>query len=367
MDTEHKYYSIFKNAPRLITLVYKDGTLKDCNDRIFDILGYTKEEVVGRNVAIFFPEDIRERVEKNLYVIIDGGELCDEEYEMIKKDGEKIYVTIKSVSGEDEDGRKHTICFIADITKQKEIQMQLQQSALELRKSNEELEEFAYIASHDLQEPLRVIASYCQLLKENYYTCMDDDGKKYVDYTISSAVRMKTLIKELLDYSRVGRKDKPFEYVDIEEIIQESLMDYQMAIADSNAKIIVEDKMPVVFAIRFRMKQLMANIISNALKFKSDKSPVINIYCCDEGSFWLFCVKDNGIGIGHQYFDRVFGIFKRLYSRDEYPGTGIGLALCKRIVETHGGKIWVDSEENQGTSIYFTISKYAEFPEVIVL
>ncbi len=363
---DDKYLSIFKNAPRLITLVYEDGMLKDCNDRMFDFLGYTKKEVIGKHVKMFFGEFDSSRIKENMAQIMLGKKQ-DEEYDMIRKDGDIINVTIKSVMTIDEEGRKHTICFIADITKQKEIQKRLRESLLELRKSNEELEEFAYVASHDLQEPLRVVASYCQLLQEDYYDILDDDGKTYVDYAVESAVRMKTLIKELLDFSRVGRRDKPYEYVSIKEIIEESIIDYQMAINDHNAKIIVEDEMPVVFAIRFRIKQLIANIISNALKFKSDKSPVINIYCCDEGSFWLFCVKDNGIGIESQFFDRIFGIFKRLYSRDEYPGTGIGLALCKKIVETHGGKIWVDSEENKGTHIYFTIPKHIEVTEVIDL
>jgi len=237
----------------------------------------------------------------------------------------------------------------------------------ELKKSNAELEEFAYVASHDLQEPLRVVASYCQLLRAGYYDDLDDEGQRYVNYAVDSAVRMKTLIKELLDFSRVGRRDKPFEYVSVRDILQEVMSDYQMVIDDSNAKIIIDDDLPTVFAVRFRMKQLIANIVSNALKFKSDRSPIINIGCCNEGHFWLFYIKDNGIGIDSQFFDRIFGIFKRLYSRDEYPGTGIGLALCKRIIETHGGKIWVDSEENNGTCIYFTIPKPAEITEVINL
>jgi light-regulated signal transduction histidine kinase (bacteriophytochrome) len=180
-------------------------------------------------------------------------------------------------------------------------------------------------------------------------------------------MRMRTLIKELLDFSRVGRRDKPFENVSVEEVIQEALTDYQMVIKDNDAKIVIGDNLPTIFAIRFRIKQLISNIISNSLKFRSDKQPVINIDYCIDHDHWLFCIKDNGIGIDPQYFDRIFGIFKRLYSRDEYPGTGIGLALCKRIVETHGGKIWVDSEENKGTCVYFTIPRHMKVPEVISL
>ncbi len=241
--------------------------------------------------------------------------------------------------------------------KRKDIKKQLTLVADNLKKSNEDLEQFAYIASHDLQEPLRAVSSYCQLLKEKEYNDVDEESKKFLDYIIDSSFRMKTLIKELLDYSRVGRKDKPFEKIDLEKLLQEVLYDFEVSIKETNANIIVESELPEIFAIRFRIKQLLHNIISNSLKFRSDKSPIIRIGCCEEecSPHWLFYIKDNGIGIDEKYYDRIFGVFKRLYSREDYPGTGIGLALCKRIVETHGGKIWVESKE--GTYIYFTISK----------
>jgi PAS domain S-box-containing protein len=316
----------------------------------------------------FYPESFRSLMIYNLEKVKETGKIIRQEGNVIGDDGKELWFHSTLVPIYDEDKKiDYIIISSINTTEQKENQIQLQKSARELIRSNEELEEFAYIASHDLQEPLRVIASYCQLLKEKYYCGLDEEGQKYVNYTISSAIRMKTLIKELLDFSKVGRKDEPFEYVDIKEIIQEVLVDYQMVISESNAKIIIEDELPVLFSIRFRMKQLIANLVSNALKFRSEKCPVINIGCCDEGDFWLFYVRDNGIGIESQYFDRIFGIFKRLYSRDEYPGTGIGLALCRRIVETHGGKIWVDSEKDQGTYMYFTISKHVDHPEVIVL
>ncbi len=356
--SENKYEKIFKNAPRLITLVYEDGTLKDCNDRMFEFLGYTKEEVIGKNVKMFFGESSHPLIRKNMGKIM-GGEKQDEEYNMIRKDGEIINVNIKSTVAIDENNKKHTICFIADVTQSKKAEIELKELALELQQINSELEQFAYVASHDLQEPLRVVANYCEMLSDKCNDCpkRDEETEKWMRYTIEATERMKTLIKELLDFSRVGRKDSPFEYVNVYDIIKEVMLDYEIAITDSNAEIIIEDELPIIFAIRFRIKQLIANLLSNSLKFHSEKPPIVRIGCCDEGSFWLFYVKDNGIGIESQYFERVFGIFKRLYSREEYPGTGIGLALCKRIVETHGGKIWVDSDVKNGTWIYFTISK----------
>lgn len=240
-----------------------------------------------------------------------------------------------------------------------DIEKQLIKAAEELKRSNEELEQFAYIASHDLQEPLRAISAYCQLLKEKEYDSVDEESKKFFDYIIDSSFRMKILIKELLDYSRVGRKDRPFEKINLQNLLEEVLCDFEMSIEESGANIIIESQMPYIFAIRFRVKQLLHNLISNSLKFRGEEKPVIRIGCCEEANsnYWLFYIKDNGIGIQPEYYDRIFGVFKRLYSREEYPGTGIGLALCKRIVEAHGGDIWVESEVGKGTYVYFTIAK----------
>jgi len=363
---ENKYYDIFKNAPRLITLVYEDGTLKDCNDRI-DILGYTKEEVIGKHISIFFSNISKEEAFNTLDDLFSNSKKgVDKEYVMIKKTGEEIDVSIKSADTIDEEGQKYKLCFIADITKQKNAERNLIKTALDLKCSNEELEQFAYIASHDLQEPLRAVSSYCQLLKEKEYGRVDEESKKFFDYIINSSFRMKTLIKELLDYSRVGRRDKPFEKIYLQELLSEVLNDFDVLIRDLKAEIIIESEMPYIIAVRFRIKQLLYNIISNSLKFRGAEPPIIRIGCCEDSSnddCWLFYIKDNGIGIDSEYYDRIFGVFKRLYSRDEYPGTGIGLALCKRIVETHGGKIWVESEHGRGTYMYFTIAKSLEVVE----
>jgi PAS domain S-box-containing protein len=358
--SEEKYFSIFKNAPRLITLVYEDGTLKDCNDRI-DILGYTKDEVVGKNISIFFSELSKKTAVDTLeYLFANTDKNSDKEFVMIKKTGEEIDVSIKSAISIDEEGDKHTLCFIADITKHKNAERRLIKAAHDLKSSNEELEQFAYIASHDLQEPLRAVSSYCQLLKEKEYEDVDEESKKFFNYIIDSSFRMKTLIRELLDYSRVGRRDKPFERINLKNLLEEVLSDFDMLIEDSKAEIIIESSMPNIFAIRFRIKQLLHNLVSNSLKFRGEDNPIIRIGCCEENEnshYWLFYVKDNGIGIDSKYYERVFGVFKRLYSREEYPGTGIGLALCKRIAEAHGGDIWVESEVGKGTYIYFTIAK----------
>ena len=235
----------------------------------------------------------------------------------------------------------------------------IEEVAIKLKYKNEELEQFAYVASHDLQEPLRVVSSYCQLLKERCKECenMNEETKKWINYIVEAADRMKTLIKELLDFSSIGIKDKPFEDIDLNKIIKSVEKDLKILIEETDTKIIIKEPLPVINGIKFRIKQLFYNLINNSIKFKSEKTPLIKISFCEEDKEWLFCVKDNGIGISSKYFDRIFGLFKRLYSREEYPGTGIGLALCKKIVETHNGKIWVDSKINKGSNFYFTLKK----------
>jgi PAS domain S-box-containing protein len=347
------------------------GIITEVNAAFLQIWGFAnKDEVLGKHVSYFLES---EKMAAEIIDTLDRKDVWEGDYIAKKQDGSIFPAHSLATVLRDNDGElvgyQSSVSDITDLRSNEEILKKnmeiLRASSEQLRKSNESLEEFAYVASHDMQEPLRVVASYCQLLKEKYYDDLDAEGQKYIDYSVDSAMRMRTLIRELLDFSRVGRLDQPFEYVKVEEIIQEALSDYQMVIDDSNAKIIIEDDMPSASVVRFRFKQLMSNIISNSLKFRSEKSPEIRIGCCDDGAAWLFYVKDNGIGINSQYLDRIFGIFKRLYSRDEYPGTGIGLALCKRIVETHGGKIWVESEEDKGTCIYFTISKKNGYPEVI--
>ncbi len=231
--------------------------------------------------------------------------------------------------------------------------------AIELRHKNEELEQFAYVASHDLQEQVRVVSSYCQLLEEKCKECekMDGETKKWINYIVEATERMKVLIKELLDFSSIGTKDKPFEDIDLNKIIKNVEKDLKFLIKDTNTKIIIEKPLPTINGIKFRIRQLFYNLINNSIKFKSDKDPLIEISFCEKDNKWLFCIKDNGIGISSKYFDRIFGLFKRLYSREEYPGTGIGLALCKKIVETHNGRIWVGSKVNKGASFYFVLGK----------
>ena len=226
----------------------------------------------------------------------------------------------------------------------------------ELSRSNTELQEFAYIASHDLQEPLRAISGYTKLLQTEYTTQLDSTAHEYMDFVIDGTKRMRELIEDLLAYSRVGTSEPVFSQVDCNSIVREAVVNLQTSIEESQAEIIYRD-LPCLMAERGQLVQLFQNILSNAVKFRRrDVSPKIAVRAkLQQDSTWLFSIEDNGIGIKPEYYDRIFKIFKRLHSQREFSGTGIGLALCRKIVERHGGKMWVESQLGNSTTFFFTI------------
>jgi signal transduction histidine kinase len=224
----------------------------------------------------------------------------------------------------------------------------------ELRRSNEELEQFAYVASHDLQEPLRMVGSYTGLLKRRYQGKLDREADEFIAYAIDGVTRMQALINDLLTYSRAGRGNRPLEEIDAGQALGRALDNLQTAIADTHA-VVSRGMMPRVAANTVQLTQLFQNLIGNALKFCKDRRPEIRIAAEPVGREWVFSVQDNGIGIDPQYRDRIFLIFQRLHKREEYPGTGIGLAICKKIVEQQGGQIWVESEPGKGSTFKFTL------------
>ncbi|PSB16612.1 histidine kinase [Phormidesmis priestleyi ULC007] len=227
----------------------------------------------------------------------------------------------------------------------------------ELIRSNAELEQFAYVASHDLQEPLRMVISYLQLLERRYKHQLDASADEFIDYAVEGAERMQTLIRDLLSFSRVSTWGQPFTDVDTEKVLQRAIANLQLAIQENEA-VITHDPLPNVTADATQLTQLFQNLVGNALKFRQAEAPQIHIGVSDDNAEeTTFYVRDRGIGIESQYHDRIFAIFQRLHSRSKYPGTGIGLALCKKIVERHGGRIWFESQPMQGTTFYFTLSR----------
>lgn len=242
-----------------------------------------------------------------------------------------------------------------DITERKKIMEQLESLAGDLKRSNIELEQFAYIASHDLQEPLRMISSYTQLLERRYKDKLDQDANDFIGFAVDGANRMQKMIQSFLLYSRTSRDNSPLHPVDCNSVIEYVRINLQMSIQESGA-VITSEHLPTVVGHSELLLQLFQNLIGNAIKFRNGQVPVISVSVRKDETHWYFSVKDNGIGIDQEYFDKIFVVFQRLHSQSEYPGTGIGLSLCKNIVERHKGTIWVESQPGQGTTFHFTIS-----------
>jgi PAS domain S-box-containing protein len=241
-----------------------------------------------------------------------------------------------------------------DVTERQQAELALADKARELARSNTELEQFAYVASHDLQEPLRMVSSYTQLLARRYKGKLGSDADEFIGYAVDGATRMQTLIQDLLAYSRVGTKGRDFESTDCEGLLDRVLGDLKVAIKESGA-VVTHDPLPTVTADGTQLGQLLQNLIGNAIKFRNQEPPLVHVSSKRNGKEWILSVRDNGIGIDPRYAERIFVIFQRLHKREEYQGTGIGLAVCKKIVERHGGRIWVESNSEKGATFYFTL------------
>jgi light-regulated signal transduction histidine kinase (bacteriophytochrome) len=233
----------------------------------------------------------------------------------------------------------------------------LQEKTEDLTRSNEELEQFAYVASHDLQEPLRMISSYLQLLDKRYKGKIDKDADEFIFYAVDGAQRLQTMINDLLQYSRVKTRGKAFTTVDMNTVMNDVLNNLMVAIEESGT-VVLSDPLPTVLADEAQMITLLQNLVGNAIKYrKPDEKPLVSVSAIDSGEEWIFAVKDNGIGIEPAYHDRIFRIFQRLNPRSEYEGTGMGLAIAKRIVDRHRGRIWLESELGKGSVFFFSIAK----------
>jgi PAS domain S-box-containing protein len=236
---------------------------------------------------------------------------------------------------------------------------ELEKSNRELATINRELEQFAYVASHDLQEPLRMVTSYVQLLERRYKDKLDKDANEFIDFAVDGAMRMHRLINDLLTYSRVGTRGKLLAPTDSEAVFEQSLSNLQVAIEEKGAQV-THEPLPKVMADDVQLGQLFQNLVGNAIKFQGEEQPRVHISAHQSNGEWVFSVKDNGIGIAPEFKERIFVIFQRLHGKEKYPGTGIGLAVCKKIVERQGGRIWVESDLGKGATFYFTLPFFQE-------
>jgi len=276
-------------------------------------------------------------------------------YRVVHDTGEVRYVSASGHVIRDTNGQP--IKFIGactDVTLARRAE-RLAQHARELERSNAALEEFAHVASHDLQEPLRTVSSYVELLARRYKGKLDTDADEFIAYAVDGARRMHTVIENLLEYSRVGSRGKAFEPVEMGEVVDDVVKRLEAGLREAHAEVIVDNELPRVSGDAVQLRQLLQNLIANAVKFRGNRKPLIRIHANPLGDQWQFAVADNGIGIEPRFAEKIFVIFQRLHNRDSYPGTGIGLAICRKIVDRHGGKIWVDSIPGEGSTFCFTL------------
>jgi len=359
-EGEEQIQTIFKNAPDAVVVINESGLILRWNSRAEEIFGWTAGEVIGMPLQeIIFPERFRESHQKGMkhFLELNVGTAQNKRLELhaVRKDQTEFDMGL-SIAPTLLKGHHFFIGFIRDISFRKKSEALIRQQSQELIRSNKELEQFAYVASHDLQEPLRIITSYLQIIEKKYKYKIDKDADTFIHFTVDAAARMHTLINDLLTYSRVGSKGKEFLNTDSNAIVKKALDNLYTSVNETHAKISFST-LPHIQADESQMVQVFQNIIGNAIKFSSGKTPEIKIAASDKETHWLFSISDNGIGIQKEYMDKIFIIFQRLHSIAEYPGTGIGLAICRKIIERHGGTIWAESEFGKGTTFNFTINK----------
>jgi PAS domain S-box-containing protein len=363
IQSEQKFRAIFDGMFQFMGVLTPAGILIEANRTALDAIGANSDDVIGQMfwaTPWWTNSPVLQEQLKDAIVRAARGELVRFEAEHILADQTAIFVdfTLKPVF--DEAGK--VIMLIPegrDITDRRQAELELQNQKQDLARSNAELQQFAYVASHDLQEPLRMITSYLELLERRYKGQLDERADKFIAYAVDGATRMQTLINDLLSYSRVGTSTQDWKTVDCEKIVQNVLSNLHLSIIQSCA-VITHDALPTVNADSSQLTQLFQNLISNAIKFhREEEVPQIHIGVdCTNGK-WLFSIQDNGIGMEAQYLERIFIIFQRLHSKTEYPGTGIGLAVCKKIVERHGGHLRVESQPDHGSTFYFTLPQTA--------
>lgn len=347
------FSTVFETNLEAVVIADINGIIMHGNKSVDTVIGYTPQEMEGMDLHTLHAAQDGE-LANSVWETVSGGGQWQGEIWLKRKQGEAFPAWMSAAAVKDKKGTMtNIIAEFSDITAFKQTQDALARRTEELASSNHELEQFAYVASHDLQEPLRMVASYTQLLARRYKDKLDDDANEFIHFAVDGATRMQALINDLMSLSRIGTRGKPLAQCESELALSRALANLRLAIAESGV-VVTHDVMPNVVADVSQLTQLFQNLIGNALKFRGETPPTVHIGAKRKRREWEFSVRDNGIGIAPEHFERIFVIFQRLHGKQEYPGTGIGLAVCKKIAERHGGHIWVESKPGEGTIFYFT-------------
>ncbi len=357
-ESEERFRLLFEQvAVGIKRLDLSNERVLEVNDRLCEILGYSREELLKMSLADFTHAGDLDLERRGLARLV-AGEMPNSTIEKrgLRKDGGVIWLRVTNSVPIARGGRvPWWISVVEDITERKQADQALLRTTAELTRSNQDLEQFAYVASHDLQEPLRMVGGYLQLLSERYRGQLDEKADKFIDYAVDGAERMSGLIHDLLAYSRVNVRGEQLQETSAEEAFCFALKNLRSAV-EQNGAMIRHETLPSVRADKAQLRQLFQNLLGNAVKFHSpDRKSEISVSAQRDDGFWHFVVQDNGIGFDEKYRDKMFLIFQRLQGRGKFPGTGIGLAICKRIVERHGGRIWANSRPGEGSTFHFTL------------
>lgn len=352
------YFKLFLEAiPDAMLIINRDGKMMLANSQIEKMFGYHLNEFLGKEIELLLSERSRKSYAElfAMYFQNPKPRAMNHGTELIgrRRDDSEFPIEIRLSPLKTENDLWMMVA-IRDMTPQKMAEEHLKELVTNLEQSNRELDKFAHIASHDLQEPLRMVSSYMQLLAKRYKDKLDPEANEFIEFAVDGAKRMQLLITDLLAYSRVSTKVKPFKPTNCQTILEHVLNNLRITLDETHAEV-THDRLPTLNADPTLLLQLFQNLISNAIKFNHQQPPTIHIAATQEkNGTWLFTIADNGIGIAPEFHDRIFLIFQRLNKKD-FPGTGVGLAICKKIVEQHHGKIWVDSKLDEGATFCFTI------------
>ncbi len=361
-NSEALYHSLVESLPLSVFRKDLQGRFTFANRRFCESLGRPLDQILGRTDHAFYPAELAAKYHRDDERVLHTGAVFEDVEEHQQPDGRRLSVQVLKVPIYDFKGALiGTQGLFWDVTARKRVEEDLKRVARELARSNEELQQFAHVVSHDLQEPLRMVTSYGRLLERRFRDRLDGDAREFLDFMVDGATRMRDLLDDLLEYARVGTHGKPLRPVDCSALLDRALANLTVALDESGAAV-TREPLPTVLGDEPQLVQLFQNLVANAVKFRGPEPPRVHVSARRDGSAWVIAVRDNGIGLDVREAGRIFVLFQRLHTREEYAGTGLGLAICKKIVERHQGRIWVESEPGRGSTFFFTLPAPAAAP-----